>query len=54
MRDDCLVLENNGCFDGGLVLHGLQALAPLLELEGLVNNAFDLDLARIEVVNGSG
>ena len=40
-----LVLEDNSSLDGALVLHRLQAFTPLLELEGLVNNTLDLDLA---------
>ena len=48
-----LVVENNGSLDCALVLHGLQALSPLVELEGLIDDPFDLDLARVEIVNGS-
>jgi hypothetical protein len=39
------LVEDNGGLDGALVLHGLQALAPLLELEDLVDNALNIDLA---------
>ena len=45
MTEDCLVFENNGCLNGALVLHRLQALAPLLEFECLVDDTFDFDLA---------
>ena len=38
-------------YDGRLVLHCFDTLLPLLELESLVDDAFDLDLAAIEVVN---
>jgi hypothetical protein len=48
-----LVVENDGCLDCALVLHGLQALSPLVELEGLIDDPFDLDLARVEIVNSS-
>jgi hypothetical protein len=47
------LVEDNGGLDGALVLHGLQALSPLLKLESLVDNSLDLDLARVEIVNGS-
>jgi hypothetical protein len=40
-----LVVEDNSGLDGALVLHRLQALAPLLELESLVDNALNLDFA---------
>lgn len=40
-----LIIEDDGCLDGALVLHGLQALAPLLELESLVDDTLNLDLA---------
>ena len=40
-----LVVEDNSSLDGALVLHGLQALAPLLEFEGLVDDTLNLDLA---------
>ena len=39
-----LVLEDNSGLDGALVLHGFQAFAPLLKLEGLVDDSFNLDL----------
>lgn len=48
------LLENDGGLDGALVLDALQRLAKVLELEGLVDDALGLDLARVEVVDGGG
>jgi hypothetical protein len=50
--DNLSLVEDNGGLDGALVLHGLQALSPLLKLESLVDNSFDLDLARVQIVDG--
>ena len=47
----CLI-KSDSSLDGALVTHGLQALSPLLELEGLVDDAANLDLASVKVVNG--
>jgi hypothetical protein len=49
-----LIVENDSSLDGALVSHRLQALAPLLELEGLVDDSGDLYFAGIEVPNGGG
>jgi hypothetical protein len=47
------LVEGDGCFDGGLVFHCLETLLlPLLQLESLIDDAFDLDLATIKVVDG--
>ena len=45
---DCNVTAT---YDGRFVLHCLDALLPLLEFESLIDYAFDLDLAAIEVVD---
>lgn len=47
------LVEDNRRFDGSLVSHGLQALAPLLELVSLVYNSLNPDLAAIEIADGS-
>jgi len=49
-----LVVEDDGSLDGALVLHGLQALGPLIQLECLVDDSFDLYLARVEIVDSGG
>jgi hypothetical protein len=49
--DNLSLVEDNGGLDGTLVLHGLQALSPLLKLESLVDNSLDLDLARVQIVD---
>lgn len=41
------LVEHDRSLDGSLVLHRLQALLPLLQLERLVHDAIDLDLALI-------
>lgn len=48
------LVENDSGLDCRLVLHSLQTFCPLFELVGLVDNSLDLDLAGIEVINGSG
>jgi hypothetical protein len=48
------LIKRDGSLDGRLVLHRLQTLRPLLKLEGLVDDTLDLDLARVEVVDGGG
>src|SRR5690606_31752162 len=48
------LIKDNSSLDGTLVLHSLQALAPLLQLVGLVDNAVHLDLATVQVGNGGG
>lgn len=48
------LVEDDGGLDGGLVADALEGLAPLLELEGLVDDALGLDLAAVEVVDGGG
>lgn len=48
------LVKGDGSLDGGLVAHRLQALLPLLDLEHLVHNAVNLDLARVEVVDRGG
>ena len=45
---DCNVTAT---YDGRFILHCLDALLPLLEFESLIDYAFDLDLAAIEVVD---
>lgn len=47
------LVKGDGSLDGGLVTHRLKTLLPLLDLEHLVNNAVDPDLAGIQVVYGS-
>jgi hypothetical protein len=47
-----LVVEDNGGLDSALVLHGLQALSPLVQLESLVDDSCDFYLARVEIVDG--
>jgi len=47
------LVKDNGSLDGTLVAHALEALFPLFELEGLVDDTLDLDLARIEIVDSS-
>ena len=47
IRDEDDLIEDDSSLDSTLVLHSLQALRPLLELIGLVDNTLDLDLARI-------
>jgi hypothetical protein len=54
VRGGGLVVEDNGGFDGSLVPHGLQAFAPLLQLESLVDNTPNIHLARVEVVDCGG
>jgi hypothetical protein len=48
------LIKDDSRLDSALVLDRLQSLTPLLELEGLVDNAFDLDFSRIKVVDSSG
>jgi hypothetical protein len=48
------LVKGDGGLDGALVAHRLEALLPLLQLEGLVDDAAHLDLAAVEVVNGGG
>ena len=38
-------------YDGRFILHCLDTFFPLLEFESLIDYAFDLDLAAIEVVD---
>lgn len=40
-------IEYNSSLDSGLVLHALETLGPLLELESLVDNSLDLDFAAV-------
>ena len=48
------LVKDNGGLDGRLVPDALEGLAPLLQLEGLVDDALGLDLAAVEVVDGGG
>ncbi len=41
------LVKDNGRLDGTLVLHRLETLGPLLQLERLVDDPLDLDLARV-------
>lgn len=41
------LIEDNGGLDGALVLHRLETLGPLLQLERLVDDSCDLDLALV-------
>ena len=50
----CALIKSNSRLDSGLVLHGLETLLPLVELEGLVDDPRDLDLAAVEIVDGGG
>ena len=43
----CNLVEDDCGLNGALVLHCFQTIGPLLQLEGLVDNALDLDLAAI-------
>lgn len=45
------LVEGDGSLDGRLVLHGLETFGPLLNLEGLVDDAIDSDLSGVKVVN---
>lgn len=49
--DNLSLVEDNGGLDGTLVLHRLQALSPLLKLESLIDDPFDLNLARVEIID---
>lgn len=49
-----LLVEGDGSLNGGLVTHRLKTFGPLFDLEDLVDNAVDLDLPRVEVINSSG
>ena len=46
------LVEDDSGLDGRLVPHCLQALGPLLDLESLVYNTLNLDLAALEIING--
>jgi len=48
------VIKHNGRLDGRLVADALERLAELFQLEGLVDDALGLDLARVEVVDRLG
>lgn len=48
------LVEGDGSLDGALVTHRLQALGPLVNLEHLVDNTVDFDLAGVQVVDSSG
>jgi len=41
------LVEHNCSLDGTLVLHGLETLGPLLQLESLVDDTLDLDLTAV-------
>ena len=41
------LIENNGSLNGTLVLHRLETLLPLVELECLVDDARNLDLSFV-------
>ena len=45
------LVKGNRSLDGALIAHRLQALLPLIELERLVDDTVDLDLAAVEIVN---
>lgn len=45
------LVEDNGSLDSGLVANALQSLAPLLQLERLVDDALSLDLAAVKVID---
>lgn len=47
-------VKGDSGLDGALIPHGLQTLLPLIELEGLVDDALHLDLAAVEIVDGGG
>lgn len=47
------LIKDNCSLDCALVFDALQCLAVVLELEHLVDDAFNLDLAAVEIVNGS-
>jgi hypothetical protein len=49
-----LVIEGNSRLDSALILHCLQTLLPLIEFKRLVDNAGDLHLTGIEVVDCRG
>lgn len=45
------LVEDDSGFDGALVPHALQTLAPLLEFESLVDDPINFNFAGVEVVN---
>ena len=47
------LVKGDGGLNGALVLHGLEALGPLLNLEDLVDNSVDFHLSGVEIVDGS-
>lgn len=49
-----LVVKDDGSLDRRLVADALESLAPLLELEGLVDDTLSLDLATVKVVDRGG
>lgn len=49
----CYLLENNSRLNSTLVLHTLQTLTPLLQLECLIHNACNLHFPGVEVIDGS-
>ena len=42
-----LVFKDDGSLDSTLVLHRLQAFAPLFKLEGLIDNSFDAHFSTV-------
>ena len=48
------LIKGNSSLNRTLILHRLNTLLPLFKLERLVHDSTDLDLARIEVVDGGG
>jgi len=41
------LIKDDGSLDGGLILHRLETLSPLLKLVRLVDDTLNLDLSRI-------
>ena len=46
-----VLVEDDSGLDGRFVTDALEGLAPLLQLEDLVDNALGLDLAAVEIVH---
>jgi len=47
------LVKGDSGLDSTLVLHALETLGPLLQLESLVDDSLDLDLTTVEVIDRS-
>jgi hypothetical protein len=54
VQSNAYLVKSDSRLDGALIPHGLETLLPLVELEGLVDDAVHLDLAAVEIVDGGG